>query len=62
MSEGVFVTKLMLTDDILRLILLGRSDIFTTEWKLKLIYFSVFSSLMTVVVMLTVASLRYQFS
>ena len=61
-SEGVFVTKVMSTDDILRLMLLGRSDIFTADWNLKLIYFLVFSFLMTVVVMFTVVWLRYQFS
>ena len=57
-----FMTKLMPTDDILRLMLLGRGDIFTPDWNLKLIYFLVFSSLMTVVVIFTVVSLRYQFS
>jgi hypothetical protein len=60
--EGVSVTKRTSTDDILRLMLLEKSDIFTPDWKLKLIYFSVFSSLMTVGVMFIVVSLLYQFS
>jgi hypothetical protein len=61
-SEEVFVTKLMSTDDILRPMLLGRSDIFTLDLNIKLIYSSDFSALPTVVVMFTAVSLRYQFS